>query len=146
MGYSFDELEQNPDFKAVMAEYSDEAAMDELGPVNPQFDMYRAMENAGTAELIVAMLDGVLVGFAVVLVTVVPHYGKVIATMESLFSMQHVRRLGTGVMLMRASERFAHERGSAGLFVSARVGSSLETVASVMCYRKTNSVYFKAMT
>src|SRR5207302_758034 len=73
------------DAAALLAEYSAECSIPEIGTPNPQREMYAKMESCGLMHSFGAFEGDDLVGFATILVCVLPHYGKKIATVESLF-------------------------------------------------------------
>jgi GNAT superfamily N-acetyltransferase len=97
---------------------------------NPQRQMYATLENSGALHCFGAYSDGILVGFVSVITGVMPHNGKRMATIESLFALPSHRKLGTGDALMSAVEKFASEEKYVVLLYTARVGSPLEVVLS----------------
>jgi len=129
------------DARLLLSEYSAECSIPELGPTNPQRDMYSKMESSGLMRSFGVFDDALLVGFATVLTFVLPHYGKKIANVESLFVT--AERRGTfGRKLMEYIETFAKEADCVGLLYNARAGSSLERLlGSLPRYQRTNSVF-----
>jgi GNAT superfamily N-acetyltransferase len=143
---SFGELEKAPNIADLVAEYAAESATAGLGPVNPQWRMYEAMEAAGMARLLCAYQDGVLVGSLVLLVSVVPHFGVPIASTESFFVTAAARKNGAGPMLQREAERMARDMGAVGFFISAPTGSRLaEVMSKAKGWRETNRVFFREL-
>jgi len=90
--------------------------------------------------------SGRLVGFASLLVSVLPHYGKKAATVESLFVDKRHRANGYGIEIMDAMEEFAKGEGCIVILYIAPVGSQLERLLSLKKgYRKTNSVFCRVL-
>lgn len=130
--------------KELLREYATECSIPELGTTNPQIGMYAAMENSGLMRSFGAFKDDCLVGFATVLVYVLPHYGRKICTVESIFvAREHRAELGKNLMV--AVESHASENGCAGVLYSAPRGSRFERLlGSLKSYRQTNSVFLRS--
>lgn len=87
-----------------------------------------------------------LVGFASVLVSVLPHYGRKVATLESLFVSAPHRSGGKGAHLMAAVEEFARQSGCVAILYSAPAGGKLERLLTIQRkYRLTNSVFCRSL-
>ena len=116
-----------PNSAELLDAYSKDCVMPDY---NPQRQMYAALENSGALHCFGAYSDDILVGFVSVITGVMPHNGKRMATIESLFALPSHRKLGTGDALLSAVERFASEEKYVVLLYTARVGSPLEVVLS----------------
>src|SRR5690606_9497097 len=75
-----------------------------------------------------ARVDGVLVGFIVLLTSMNPHYSVVLGAVESFFVAAAHRKSGAGVKLLREARRAAKDRGAVGLLVSAPFGAELSVL------------------
>lgn len=130
----------------LIAEYSAECSIPEIGETNPQRDLYAVMERTGLAQSFGAYRDGQLAGFAIVLIYVLPHYGKQIATVESLFVASAHRNSEIGRELMAAIEGYAREKGCKVILYSAPAGSRLERLLFLKKpYRRTNAVFCRSL-
>ena len=143
--YPIADFEAAPNMAELLAEYAEESALDELGAANPQFATYRQMEAMGVARLLAAFQGETLVGFLVLLVSVVPHFGKPVASTESFFVAQKTRKTGAGLKLLHEAEQIARESGAVGFFVSAPMGSRLAQVLPGVGYRETNRLFFRGL-
>ena len=124
---SYAEILDAPNATELLDAYSKDCMM----PAHdPQRQMYEAMERSGSLKCFGAFYSGVLVGFVSVITGVMPHNGKRIATIESLFALPSHRQYGTGDALLSAVEVFALKEGCVALLYTARVGSPLEVVLS----------------
>jgi hypothetical protein len=139
------DIESAPNLASLLSEYGGESAIPELGPVNPQFPLYKAMEANGSVRMIGAFQGAEIVGFVALLVSVLPHFGVVVGTTESYFVASADRKSGAGLGLLHAAEDMARELGALGFFVSAPVGSRLERVMRGIGYRETNRVFFRSL-
>lgn len=139
------ELEQAPELPALVAEYATESTRATLGPYNPQFEVYRKLEELGMVRFAGAWRGGELVGFAVVGGAVVPHYGVHIASTESLFLTASARSTGAGKALLKLCEQLARDMGACGFFVSAPAGGRLSAILPRSGFTLTNQVFFKGL-
>ncbi|WP_168735171.1 GNAT family N-acetyltransferase [Pseudothauera rhizosphaerae] len=140
------EFEQQPNLGELFAQYAEESAIPELGEHIVQFDTYRAMEAAGALIVRGAFRGGEMVGFIVLIVSVLPHFGVRTATTESFFVVPAERRGALGARLLYAAEAAAREASAVGLFVCAPAGGRLERVMAARSdYRQTNAVFFRGL-
>lgn len=131
-----------PNASRLIEDYSAECSIPEIGETNPQRELYSAMEATGLMQDFGAFHDDLLVGFASILIYVLPHYGAKIATVESLFVDRSYRRFGYGSQLKATVRQFARERNCVVILYSAPVGSQLEKLLSLQSScRRTNSVF-----
>ncbi len=94
----------------------------------PQPAIYAAMEKAGVLKCFAAYAGNVLVGFISILTAVMPHDGRLLATVESLFVSPDHRDTGAGNLLLDAAEEYARDSGCSKLAATARVGSAFDKV------------------
>jgi GNAT superfamily N-acetyltransferase len=134
------------DCPVLLAEYAAECSIPAIGPINPQRELYGKLEKSG-ALMCFGVFDGEeLVGFCNVLVYVLPHYGKTVATVESLFVTESRRHLGAGKSLMGAIESYAGGMGCVGILYSAPAGGKLEQLLeSKDAYHRTNAVFYRGL-
>jgi hypothetical protein len=128
----------------MLAEYAQESAIDGLGDANPQRETYQMLEDRGVMFCFGAYKSGELIGFVSVLLSVLPHFGELVATLESYFVMSEHRTSRAGLGLLRKAELFAKEKGAVGLLVSAPIDGRLDRIMSGLDYSPTNRVHFKA--
>jgi GNAT superfamily N-acetyltransferase len=139
---SYASILDSPQARALLDEYSAECSIPEIGTPNPQRETYARMESSGLMDSFGVFEGEDLVGFATVLVFVLPHYGVKILNVESLFLSGAHRRGGLGVALMSHLEAFAREKQCAGVLYNARAGSRLERLLEALPeYKRTNSVF-----
>jgi hypothetical protein len=136
---SYATILDDPNWPALLAEYAAECSIPELGAPSPQRDLYELLEKSGVFQAF-GVYDGeTLVGFACVLIYVLPHYGAKIAATESIF-VQKNYPLGTA--LMSHIERYAKEKDSSAFLYSAPVGSRFDRMLSAYSKaRHTNNTY-----
>lgn len=139
------DLETSPQLADLLAEYGVESAIDGLGAPAAQFALYHQMEATGALHLFGAFDDEALVGFLIMIVSVLPHYGKRIASTESFFVSRAARRTGAGMKLLRSAEQHAKDLGAEGFFVSAPTGGRLDHIMPAQGYRETNRVFFRVL-
>jgi GNAT superfamily N-acetyltransferase len=100
----------------------------------PQRMTYEAMERTGVLQCFAAYAGpegaSLLIGFVSVICAVMPHCGKRLATVESLFVEPDYRDTGAGVDLIAAAEQCAVNSGCLAITASARVDSAFDKVLS----------------
>ena len=141
----FRDAADNPDFAALIAEYAEEAAMNGMPPPNCQVDMYEHMQDLGVIHVLGAFKQGALVGILVIVASVIPHYGVMMASTESFFVRPHERKGGAGLALLKEAEVLSAELGATGLLVSAPFGGRLAEVLPKKGYIETNRVFFRSV-
>jgi len=142
------DIEAAPNIGKLLAEYTAEAGIPELGAPAAQFDTYRLLESTGALRVIGAFRDEQLAGFVTVLLSTLPHFGKRAAVVESLFVSPAARDLGYGVggALMREAESYAREQGAEAILYSTPAGGSLEkALMRREPYRATNTIFFRSL-
>lgn len=140
---TFGEIEAAPNFDALFAEYTGESAIEGMPVPAAKMELYKQLESTGAIHIIGAYLDETLIGFIVVLTSVLPHYSALAATTESFFVAKEHRHTGAGLKLLREAERHAKDCKACGLLISAPIGGSLAAVLEKTDYRETNRVFFK---
>jgi len=146
------EIFENPRGQALIDEYSAECANALLGKPAPSLDYYENLEAAGIGQCFAAYQslpwdpigDQRLVGFAMVLIAVVPHFSLALGNYESVFVSKDA---SCGGQLMDAVEQYAKECGCRYFFVTAPLGSRLARLC-FMCadeYLHTNHVFMKCL-
>jgi GNAT superfamily N-acetyltransferase len=142
---SYAEILDAPNSWQLLGEYAAECSIPQIGMICPQREMYAAMEGSGLLHSFGAFQSGELVGFATLLIYVLPHYGRKIATPESIFVAKG-HRAGTGRELMNAVEEYAKEQGCRAVLYSAPAGGQLEQLLDISnSYHRTNAVFCRSL-
>lgn len=135
----------SPELARLLDAYAQECSLPEIGSPKPDFSVYEMLESAGAAVFVTAHDYDQLVGFAVLLVTQNPHYGKRVGVVESLFLDVDYRSGDNGRRLVGYVETMAAHMGAEALLVSAPVGGALAKVAPRWGFRETNQVFAKVI-
>ena len=140
-----EELASAPNLGALLAEYADEAGVAGLPHPKPHMASYDALGKSGHLTTICAFVGGVIIGFILVLVNVMPHYSVPVATLESFFVAKAQRATGAGLQLLFKAEDVAQYKGAAGVFIAAAVGGELDRILShKQSYRMSHHAYFRS--
>ncbi len=132
---------------ALMREYSAECSLAELGPIDPQPELYAAMEKSGAMQAFGVYEGDELAGFTNLIVYTPPHYGKKIVATESIFLAQAHRRGAMGMEMLDFVENFGRDHRCAGAQYSAPVGSRFSQLLFLNgdLYRHSNNVFVRAL-
>ena len=144
---SFRAILDAPNAKELFAEYEAECANPELAPINPQADLYAAMEASGGLQAFGVYDGNTLVGFFTVLVWTVPHYGKKIGSNADIFLASAQRIKGNGGKIVTFAEEYAKSKGCVCFQWTVPTGSRFAQLLAlnVSRYRRSNSVYLRLL-
>lgn len=143
---SYLEILDSPEVADLLKEYEEECSIPEIGLACPQRKLYEQMESTGLMRSFGVYLDAALVGFVTLLLFTLPHYGKKIANVESLFLAKAHRRGRLGQRLLTQIEVIAKDAGCSVVLYNARAGSRFERLLAVSSrYQRTNSVFLRAL-
>jgi acetyltransferase (GNAT) family protein len=139
---SYADILDNDKTAELLKEYSEECSIPEIGRPNPQREIYASMEKSGLMYSFGVFDDDELVGFVTLLLFILPHYGKKIANVESLFLSKSHRNGSNGIWLMEKIEEWVKMMQCVGMLYNSRAGSRLESLlSSLPKYTHTNSVF-----
>lgn len=139
------EILSYPAAQGLLSEYSEECSIPEIGSISPQGALYEAMQSSGLMKTFGAFEGDDLVGFATILIYVLPHYGQKVATVESIF-VKKSSRGKVGRKLMEEIEAQAKSAGCKVIMYSARASTRLERLLlSLKCYANTNSIFTRKL-
>jgi GNAT superfamily N-acetyltransferase len=143
---TYRQLLDDPHSETLFAEYAEECSLPELGPIAPQRELYEALEASGGMRCFGVYHKMALVGFVTILIYVLPHYGKKIATTESIFLSRKHRTGWAGMEMLRFIEAYAKESGCAAVLYTTPEGSRFSTLLSIRDeYRHSNNVFMKGL-
>jgi GNAT superfamily N-acetyltransferase len=137
------EIAESEAFPSLWQEYADESAMAGLPYPSDKLASYYMIEGTGIMQPYGAYREEQLIGFVVVMVPVIPHYGVSVGVTESLFVAKAHRKTGAGIALIRTAEQHVREAGGPALLVSAPFGGRLAEVLPRIGYRETNRVFMR---
>lgn len=136
----------DPSWPELLAEYGAECSIPEIGKPDPQPELYALMERSGMMQDFGAYEDGRLIGFASIQAFTLPHYGRKIANVESLFVPQAHRHTGVGLSLLRTARVHASQQGCVAILYNAPAGSNFERLLNARKQaRRTNAVFCEAL-
>jgi len=134
---SYADIFNDPGFPALLKEYGEECST--LGTPKPQPDLYDLLEKSGGLQVFGVYEESMLVGFASVLIYLLPHFGIKIATTESIFITRNFRHYGLD--LMATIENYAKVSGCEDFLYSTPVDSRFDRLLNALEYDHTNNVY-----
>jgi GNAT superfamily N-acetyltransferase len=138
-------LKNDPRFYILVVEYEKEKANLELGAARWDIKAYEKLHEEGKYFAVGAYDEDKLIGFGGVLVSVLPHYNKLVATIETIFLKEEYRKGRTGVKMVQELENLASQAGAQGVYFTTGVGDRLSKLPPLIGYHPTNEVFFKAL-
>lgn len=134
-----------PDADELISEYMAESGNPFL-PKKPNVEYYRKAEESGAFHVIGAFSSERLVGFGSFVLTVIPHYSTVTASVESVFLLKEFRLGAAGFRLINAISQAAKDAGASGIYWGCRHGSRLEALfVAVPRFTCMNTVFYEAL-
>lgn len=142
----YSEILEAPNAQRLFTAYAAECSIPEIGEAHPQSKQYELLESAGVLHTFGVYEEDELIGFASVLICSLPHYGRKVATIESIFIHPEHRDACIGRTLMLVVEQFADVQGCAAILYSAPSGSRFNKLLDHLPeYRNTNAVYCRSL-
>lgn len=143
---SYSDILRAPKAPDLISAYAQECSIPEIGTPNPQSDLYSLLETSKALRAFGVYRGEELVGFAALLVSVLPHYGQKVATLESIFVHPDHREGHAGRLLMLAVEQCADEQECTAILYSAPTDSRFDHfLGHQEAYRHTNNVYCRRL-
>ena len=139
------ELIETPGFLDLVQMYEQESRHPSLPPCNPDWQQYTNLENLNAGHFFTATHKGELVGFAVLVISPVPHYSALFGVLESLYVHKDKRSTGAGLKLIRAAEKAAKAKKCLAMGISAPVNGVLAAVLNSTKYTLSNLMYLKVL-
>jgi GNAT superfamily N-acetyltransferase len=140
------EIMAAPNLSELVAAYSEECSLPELGSAEPQFDIYMSLDASGFFHPIAAFDDERIVGFIFPIVAKLPHYGVRAATIESFYVLKEYRAANVGLKLLAMAKEHARELGAKAMILSAPIGGVLSRLLdSLPDCRRSNAAYVTAL-
>jgi len=137
-----------PNLDELVNEYAHEVRLPDMPWPRVDWRTYQLLEQAGSLHVFAAREEaasdpGVLVGFVVVIVSMMPEYGVRLACTEAFFVGRAWRHTGAGLKLLVAADAKAREVKAPGLAVSAPLGGKLAEVLPKCGFREIGRTFFK---
>ena len=123
--FSVDEIAEHPDFPKVVEAYTSESGNPDLGKGAPAIEHYKMLESAGMLHVEGAVDGDRLVGLIVLVVSLYPHFGVKVGSVDAIYLDKDYRQGAAGLKLIRRIEHVAKEMGAVGVYFGARRDSRL---------------------
>ena len=137
------DLAAAPEMDALGAEYAAEAQIKGMPVVVNDWDRYALLETAAMLHAWNATLDGRLIGFITLLVSIHARYNVPLCATESWFVTKPQRKTGAGIRLFRLAEAKSLELTGRHPLVSAPRFGDLAQVLPRLGYEEASIVFFK---
>jgi GNAT superfamily N-acetyltransferase len=133
------------DIKPLIEDHWEEIALNKSAiKLNPDWDAYHNLEDAGILKIFTARFGGKLIGYFVVLIRNHIHYkDHVFAANDVLFLKQEYRKGLTGAKLMRFAEKCLKEDGVSVLVVNTKRHKPFDGLLEWLGYSHVENVYSK---
>lgn len=115
--------------------------------LKPDVDLYLHLDTAGIVRIYTARLDGIIIGYAVILLMAHPHRTEdLVATVDTLFVLRAYRGGGMAGKLLHQVECQLREAGAKSIAMAGRVGElTLARWLGMAGYRAVETVWEKGL-
>lgn len=133
--------------KPLLMKHWDEVACDkENVPLNPDYDQYQRLCDAGVLHIVTARDDGVLVGYASWLVAVNLHYKQLVfGEIDIFFLSAECRRGLVGYKLLSKSDEYLASIGVNKIVSKDKIAHGLGPIFKRLGYEAIETVYLKTV-
>jgi len=112
--------------------------------LNPDYDKYQEMEDAGTLHIVTARIGGRLVGYFISFIMLHPHYkDHSFAVNDILFVDMSYRRTTVGVGMFKYAENKLKEMGVSVIMVSMKTHAPFDQLCESLGYDNVERNYSK---
>lgn len=137
------EIETSPEFVALALEHAREHQVEGMPPSVPDWPSYQRLEQAGLLYGWSATLEGSLIGYISLVVSVHPRCSAPLASTEGWFVVKEHRKTGAGLKLFKLADEKSLELTGRHPLVGAPMDSDLALALRHLGYREISRVLFK---
>lgn len=139
------EILDDASFPDLLAMFQQAVAIEGLPTSKWRRDIYELLEESGRILSVGAYLDGRLIGFCGLMVSMLPQYGEEVAVIDVVFVRPDQRGSGAGRRLVREAEAWAAETGAVAIMLSTPLNGALGRIAERWGYQPTRRTYMKVL-
>jgi hypothetical protein len=139
--YKFLDLEKESTFLELVSEYAMEGSIEGI-PNDVQYNTYRVMDSAGVLRCLGVYIDDIFAGFAIIMVSILPHHGVKTAIVDSIFIAKAHRNTLAGIKLINDIENIAINENLSGVLYSTPSDGPLTHILEHKKYREIGKVFF----
>lgn len=138
-------FEVEEDCKDLIKEHWEEIAVNkDKIKLNPDWDIYRKLEELGNFKIFTVRSNGVLVGYFAVIVNTNPHYkDHLFASNDVIFLKKEYRKGLTGVKLIKFATECLKADGVSVLTINTKAHKPFDKVLNFLGFSLTERVYSK---
>lgn len=135
------------DAQHLLEKHWEEIALNkEVIKLNPDWEAYYDLEDAGSLKIFTARSDGVLIGYFVVICRKHLHYvDHVFSFNDILYVAQEYRKGLVGAKLMKFAEQCLKEDGVSVLVVNTKRHKPFDSLLEWLGYKHTENIYTKLL-
>jgi GNAT superfamily N-acetyltransferase len=134
------ELEQ------VFPEHYEELCVTKEFPLEPDYEAYRRIGQAGMLRTVTCRADGVLIGYIVFIVSPHLHYKSCATAIEDIYFVKKEYRKGrVGIRLFQYAEKVLKDRGVKRIVMHTKVHLDNSKLFEYLGYKWTDKVFSKML-
>ena len=133
------------EIKPLLESHYEEIALDrDVIKLNPDYDMYKKLCDAGVMRIMTARDDGKLVGYCIVVIKYHLHYKDSLTAIDDIFYVSKDYRKGTtGVKLFIKTEEMLKGYGVQRVIMNTKLHHDVGAIFTRLGYKETERVFTK---
>lgn len=133
-----------PELEKLFPEHYEELSVTKEYPLNPDYESYRMMAQAGLLRTITCRADGELIGYVVFFIRPHMHYKDCITAYEDIYFVKKEWRKGrVGIRLFKYAEQVLKERGINRIIINTKVHLDNSSLFEYLGYKHIEKMYSK---
>ena len=134
------------EFMRVLPLHYDELCVTKEFPLNPDWDAYKAMAQAGMLRTITCRHDGELIGYIAFFIQPHVHYKDCKTAYEDVYFIKKEYRKGRiGIKLFQYAEKVLKERGVNRMIVHTKIHLDNSRLFEYLGYKHTDKLFTKIL-
>ena len=141
-----DGLQFLEEFKKVIPEHYDELCVTKEFPLDPDWDSYQKLGQAGMLRTITCRLEGELIGYIIFFMQPHVHYKGCLTAYEDVYFVKKEYRKGrVGIRLFQYAESVLKSRGVNRVIIHTKIHLDNSRLLEYLKYKFTDKLYTKLL-
>jgi len=139
-------LENLDELKEIIKDHYEELSVTKAYPLDPDWDAYKQILDAGRLKFVTCKKDGKLIGYIIYFVMPHLHYKTCLTAFEDIYFLKKEYRKGrVGIRLFQYAEKMLKEQGINRIIYNTKVHSDNTSLFEYLGYSFMDKVFTKLL-
>jgi len=139
-------LENLDELKEIIKDHYEELSVTKAYPLDPDWDAYKQILDAGRLKFVTCKEDGKLIGYIIYFVMPHLHYKTCLTAFEDIYFLKKEYRKGrVGIRLFQYAEKMLKEQGINRIIYNTKVHSDNTSLFEYLGYSFMDKVFTKLL-